>query len=46
MDMPPLHLLVLDGLATDQESVETLRNDWGHTPHGLSLVDEQAVVDT
>jgi hypothetical protein len=46
MEMPPLSLLVLDGLADDLESVETLRNHGDVAPHGLALVDEQDVVES
>ena len=38
-------LMVLDGLADDFESVETLRNHGEVDPYGLALVDEQEVVD-
>ncbi len=44
MEMPPLSLMVLDGLADDVETLETLRDHGQVAPHGLALVDEQAVV--
>jgi hypothetical protein len=45
MEMPPLPLVVLDGLADDIESVESLRDHGEVAPYGLALVDEQDVVD-
>jgi hypothetical protein len=42
---PPLSLMVLDGLADDFESVESLRDHGGVAPYGLALVDERDVVD-
>lgn len=45
MEMPPLPLMVLDGVADDMESVESLRDHGGVAPYGLALVDEQEVVD-
>ena len=45
VEMPPVPLMVLDGLADDFESVETLRNHGEVDPYGLALVDEQEVVD-
>ena len=45
MEMPPLRLLVLDGLADDIESVESLRDHGQVAPYGLALVDEQDVLD-
>ena len=46
MEMPPLPLLVLDGLADDLESVGSLRDHGEVAPYGLALVDEHDVVDT
>jgi hypothetical protein len=43
--MPPLPLMVLDGLADGMESVGTLRDAGDQAPSGLALVDEQDVVD-
>jgi hypothetical protein len=43
--MPSLTLMVLDGLADDLESVDTLRNHGDVRPYGLALVDEHEVVD-
>jgi hypothetical protein len=37
--------MVLDGLADDIESVESLRGHGEVAPYGLALVDEQDVVD-
>jgi hypothetical protein len=45
IDMPPLALMVLDGLADDIESVGSLRDHGEVPPYGLALVDEQEVVD-
>src|SRR3954470_25046197 len=45
MEMPPVPLMVLDGLADDLESVETLRDHGEVAPYGLALVDERDVVD-
>lgn len=45
MEMPPLPLMVLDGLADDIESVGSLRDHGEVAPYGLALVDEQDVVD-
>lgn len=45
MEMPPLPLMVLDGLADDFENVESLRNHGEVAPYGLALVDEHDVVD-
>jgi hypothetical protein len=45
MEMPPLTLMVLDGLMTDIETVETLRDHGEAKPYGLSLVDENEIVD-
>jgi hypothetical protein len=44
MDMPPLPLIVLDGLADDFESIESLRDHGEVAPYGLALVDESEVV--
>lgn len=44
MDMPPLSLMVLDGLADDMESVESLRDHGEVAPYGLALVREAEVV--
>ena len=43
--MPPLTLLVLDALADDWESVESMRNHGEVAPDGLALVDEQLIVE-
>ena len=43
MEMPPLPLMVLNGLADDMESVESLRAHGRVAPYGLALVDEQDV---
>jgi hypothetical protein len=45
VDMPPLTLMILDGLADDLESVGTLRDHGEVAPYGLALVSEQQVVD-
>ena len=45
VQMPPLTLMVLDGLADDLESVGTLRDHGEVAPYRLALVDEQDVVD-
>jgi hypothetical protein len=45
LDMPPLPLMVLDGLADDIENVESLRDHGQVAPYGLALVEEQEVVD-
>jgi hypothetical protein len=45
MKMPPLTLMVLDGLADDLESVGTLRDHGTVAPYGLALVNEEDVVD-
>ena len=45
MEMPPLTPMVLDGLADDMESIESLRDHGEAAPFGLALVDEQDVVD-
>jgi hypothetical protein len=42
--MPPVPLMVLDGLADDIENVESLRDHGEVTPYGLALVEEQEVV--
>jgi len=42
--MPPLRLMVLDGLADDLESVESLRDHGEVPPHGLALVREGEVI--
>ncbi len=41
---PPLTLLILDGLADDFESVESLRDHGEVAPYGLALVDELEVI--
>lgn len=43
--MPPLPLMVLDGLADDIESIATLRDHGEVAPYGLALVDERQVLD-
>jgi hypothetical protein len=45
MEMPPLPLMVLDGLADDIESVESLRDHGEVAAYGLALLDEQDAVD-
>jgi hypothetical protein len=45
MEMPPLPLMVLDGLADDIESVGSLRDHGEVPPYGLALVDEREVLD-
>ena len=45
MEMPPLTLMVLDGLADDLESIETLRDHGEVAPFGLALVNEQDIVE-
>ena len=45
VEMPPVPLMVLDGMADDLESVETLRDHGEVAPYGLALVAEQTVVD-
>jgi hypothetical protein len=44
VDEPPLSLMILDGLADDFESVESLRDHGEGGPHVLALVDERDVV--
>jgi hypothetical protein len=44
MKMPSLPLMVLDALADDVESVETLRDHGEVAPYGLALVEERDVV--
>jgi hypothetical protein len=44
MGMPPLPLMVLDGLADDFESMESLRDHGEVAPYGLALIDETEVV--
>jgi hypothetical protein len=45
VEMPPLTVMVLDGLADDLESVGTLRDHGEVAPYGLALVDEEVVVE-
>jgi hypothetical protein len=44
VEPPPLSLLVLDGLADDFESIESLRDHGAVAPYGLALVEEREVV--
>lgn len=44
MDMPLVALLVLDGLADDFESVESLRDSGEVAPYGLALACDRDVV--
>jgi hypothetical protein len=44
METPALTLLVLDGVADDFESVESLRDHGEVAPYGLALVDELALI--
>jgi hypothetical protein len=43
--MPPLTLMVLDALADDWESIESMRDHGEVAPYGLALVDEGLVID-
>jgi hypothetical protein len=45
VDMPPLTLMVLDALADDWESIESMRDHGEAAPYGLALVDEVLVID-
>jgi hypothetical protein len=45
MDMPPLTLMVLDALADDWESIESMRDHGEVAPYGLALVDEGLLID-
>jgi hypothetical protein len=44
VEKPPLALMILDGLADDFESVESLRDHGEVSPYGLAPVDERDVV--
>ena len=44
MEMPPLTLMVLDGLADDVESARTLRHHGEVAPDLLARADEQDVI--
>jgi hypothetical protein len=43
--MPPVTLMVLDALADDWESIESMRDHGEVAPYGLALVDEGLVID-
>lgn len=43
--MPPIPLMVLDSLADDWESIESMRGHGEVAPYGLALVDEGLVID-
>jgi|SRR5215207_5712552 len=45
VEMPPLPLMVLDGLADGIETVGSLRDHGEVAPDGLALVDEQDILD-
>jgi hypothetical protein len=44
VDVPPVPLMVLDGLADGIENVESLRDHGEVAPDGLALVDELEVI--
>ena len=43
--MPPLTLMVLDALADDRESIESMRDHGEVASYGLALVDKGLIVD-
>jgi hypothetical protein len=45
VEMPPLTLMVLDAVADDWESIESMRNHGEVAPYGLALVDHGLIVD-
>jgi hypothetical protein len=44
-DMPPIPLMVLDSLADDIETIDTMRNCGDAEPNGLALVGETFILD-
>jgi hypothetical protein len=45
MDVPPVPLMILDALADDFESLESLRGHGEVAPYGLAMVDESEIAD-